>query len=619
MQKSTNRIAIVDNAKCKPTKCNKECKKICPIERSGKECIEIETLAKISEINCVGCGGCVKSCPFGAIKIINIPSEINNCKICHRYGENGFRLYNLPIIKPNIITGMLGQNGIGKSTVMGILSNNIKPNFEIFDKQFTANEIIKNFKGTELQKYFQKLYNNELKISIKPQNIDSTLKTMKIKFGSITISKLINKLCENGKINKCNLVANLDKLEMTMLQHHLIETLSGGELQRLIIAITLSRDTNVFMFDEPTNYLDIRQRINVAKLIRSLINNEQDIIDKYVIVIDHDTSFLDYVTDQITLLFGEPGAYGIVSQPQYTNDAINTYFDGYIKSENIRFREYPFKLSELNSMTEMLLPNTNINHVNIVESQVNYDTFKLNINKFTINLDSSILIILGENGSGKTTLINKLINDIGINNISFKPQIISFDYFGQTVHKTVKNVLYDKIGSIIHNDAFKTDVIKPLQMEKLYDRYINELSGGEMQRVSIALCLGSESLLYVLDEPSACLDIEQRISITKQLKRFALNNHKTIIIVEHDIMMAVALAQHWNSNLIVVKPNKNKSTNEIKYCESSELLSFKEGINMFLKHLEITMRTDVTNNRPRINKEKSVKESDQIKMNMYYQ
>ena len=118
------RLAIIHKEKCKPGTCGHECSKCCPINKKGDECVSIKEKASIDEELCIGCAICQQRCPLEAIEIINLPS-VKEENLIYRYGENGFALYGLPIPKFGSVLGLLGRNGIGKSTAIEILAGKI--------------------------------------------------------------------------------------------------------------------------------------------------------------------------------------------------------------------------------------------------------------------------------------------------------------------------------------------------------------------------------------------------------------------------------------------------------------------------------------------------------------
>lgn len=656
------RIAIIDHDKCKPEKCAKECIKSCPPQKSGKQVIDIvdiedisskiqsqsnksdmvridskqidklkdkKKIAKIAESLCIGCNQCVRVCPFDAIKIINLPEE-NPADIVHRYSPNGFRLYKLPILKTNTIIGIVGANGVGKTTLIDILSNQIRPNFEQFTKNYTDKEIISKFRGTVLQDYLKDLYGNKLKFSIKEQKIKQSLPKNLINVKDFLKSKSID-IDILDSIPESFYSLEIDKIINSNLQ-----TLSGGELQRLLCWITAITPASVYIFDEPSNFLDVKQRLEISKLIRSI--GEQD---KYIIVIEHDLSMLDYISDELYIVYGKAGAYGIVSKPLTTLEGINMYLSGYITTQNIRFRDEEFNLKPMNEInvgtdsnnenlqlgSEQQESNDNLvpNKINQVEKantikysahQIEFPGYKLSIPEGIITLSNSIGVILGENGTGKTTFINWLSKSIGLS-VSLKKQTTNIKKFANSngIYPTVLELLHHRIKSSYFNPTFQSDVIKQLDVEILLPRRLDELSGGELQRVFIVLCLGTNADIYLLDEPSANLDIEKRLKVTKVIKKFIINNNKSAFIIEHDIIMSVAFAQEFGSNILLVK--QDSFENGIKNCSISEPLDFHQGINGFLKLMGITMRIS-GHNRPRINKFNSQLDQEQKKTGKYY-
>lgn len=596
-QSKLDRIAIVNQDRCKPKRCNQECKRLCPVVKSGKLCVEVtpsDKIAFISEQLCIGCGICVKRCPFGAIEIINLPSNLDK-DTTHRYGPNSFKLHRLPTPRPGQVLGLVGTNGIGKSTALKILAGKIKPNLGRYSEAAPDwTDILTYFRGSELQNYFTKILENELKAVIKPQYVDLIPKAFKG-----TVQEALDRKNETGKLEEfCEL------LELTpAVRSRNIDELSGGELQRFAIALLCIQKADVYMFDEPSSYLDVKQRLKAAQAIRSLVTPKN-----YVIVVEHDLSVLDYLSDFTCCLYGKPSIYGVVTMPFSVREGINIFLDGFVPTENLRFRdtELVFKVSE--SAQEEIKRLCHYEYPRLAKA---LGGFSLHVEPGTFT-DSEIIVMLGENGTGKTTFIKMLAgglkpdagdSELPALNVSYKPQKIS-----PKSQKTVKELLMEKIFDMYRHPQFQTDVLKPLDIERIQDQMVADLSGGELQRVALVLCLGKPADVYLIDEPSAYLDSEQRLIAAKVIKRFLLHSKKTGFIVEHDFIMATYLADR----VIVFEGDPG-----IK-AKANSPQSLLTGMNKFLDMLNITFRRDPNNFRPRINKMNSLKDAEQKKSGNFF-
>ncbi|KIR35782.1 ATP-binding cassette, sub-family E, member 1 [Cryptococcus deuterogattii MMRL2647] len=598
MSDKLTRVAIISDDKCKPKRCRQECKRSCPVVKMGKLCIEVnpnDKKAFISEELCIGCGICVKKCPFEAIQILNLPTNLES-HVTHRYAANAFKLHRLPTPRPGQVLGLVGTNGIGKSTALKILSGKLKPNLGRYDDPPEWQEILKHFRGSELQNFFTKVLEDDIKAVTKPQYVDQIPRSIKVP--NMTVGKMFDRQTELS--NRAQLE---EDLELKHLQSREVSQLSGGELQRFAIGIASVRKADVYMFDEPSSYLDIRQRLAAARVIRGLVNPTN-----YIIVVEHDLSTLDYLSDFICVLYGVPGTYGVVTMPYSVREGINIFLDGMIPTENLRFRDesLTFKISE--TVDEVQAPKTRrYQYPNMTKTLGN---FKLHVDEGEYS-DSEILVMLGENGMGKTTLVQllggKMEPDEGKDKISLrvsmKPQTISPKFPG-----SVRMLLLKRIKGAFMHPQFNSDVMKPMNIEPIMDQDVQTLSGGELQRVAICLVLGVPADVLLIDEPSAYLDSEQRIVASKVIKKFVMSSKRTAFIVEHDFIMATYLADR----VIVFDGQPGKES----WARKPEGLL--TGMNKFLKSLDITFRRDPTNFRPRINKMDSLKDKEQKAEGAYF-
>jgi len=591
---SNLRIAIINKKKCKPKKCHQECRLRCPSVMMGKKCIDIEDTAIIREILCSGCGICVKTCPMNAIKIVNIPNEMKKDMV-YTYGKNTFRLYDLPIPQSNKITGIIGKNGIGKTTVLNILRGIIKPNYG-YVGDTDIQSILERHRGSVLHKYLEKLYNKVLKIVSKPQNIDGILRNLQKRKSKRTVKEIVNRYIDKNNERHMRII-KLFGLED--IYDNKIVFLSGGEFQLLTCAAIMMQKADVYIFDEPTTYLDIHHRLKIAKLIKEIAEN------KYVFVVDHDLTILEYVSDHVHIMYGEPGAYGIISSLYSTQRAINNYFSGYSPADNMRFREHQYKFMQNNIEEEE--EHDDRYSISYKAADIKYDNFNLHITEGNIS-SPNIVIIFGKNGTGKTTLLNHLEKELNLV-VSYKPQYVDKTKFmSDNKYPIVQEYLYNNYKKAFCSSMFKSDVLDPMNIPALYNKYINHLSGGELQRFMISVCLARDADIYLIDEPSASLDIEQRVLTAQIIKRYVNHNMKICFVVEHDIMMAMYMAM---DNIIVFKEGNPNI--------ASAPMSANEGINKFLSDMNITFRTDGTTGRPRINKLNSTKDREQKKSGKYYE
>ncbi len=628
------RIVIVEKAKCNPEGCGGYlCARVSPSNRAGKEAFYKDVDGKIgvneslvSDMDRIA----VNKCPFQALKLIKLPEQLDEQPV-HRYGKNGFVIFRLPVPIFGKVVGILGRNGIGKTTAVKILAGQLRANLGRTeegrndamrvaatlrrsdeakkhagaegdlpptgrgrtsengaesgagrgDPNATIQDLIQHFKGNEAQGYFEKLRDNKIRLAYKPQQVEQIAKAYKG-----TVKELLEKINEKEKSEYERILA---LLELTHLLGRDVSVLSGGELQRVAVAATAMKKANVLFLDEPTNYLDIKQRIKTAQFIQSRADPETA-----VMLVDHDLIILDYMSELTHILYGQEDAYGIVSQPKATKAGINVYLGGYLKEENVRFRDhaiaFPKHAFEKKGLKDEIL--------------AEWPAITKKLGGFTLEADAGVIRkhdiigILGENGIGKTSFVRELAHLQGATargslRISYKPQYLE-ETEGFDPEKNVGEFLIDAL-------KYDSQLVQPLDLRQLFEKRLSELSGGQLQRVIIAKSLAADADLFLLDEPSAYLDVEQRLRMARIIREMMEAKGKACLVVDHDLLFVDYLSEQ----LIVFEGEPGKRG------KARGPFSMQDGMNRFLEELGITFRRDEENNRPRANKTGSVKDREQ--------
>jgi ATP-binding cassette subfamily E protein 1 len=575
------RVAILDRDLCIREKCGYQCEKVCPVNRMGEECIVTEEETRFPAINeflCIGCGLCVKKCPVNAITIINLATESG--EPVFGYGINSFRLYSLPLPKEGLC-GLVGRNGIGKTTALNLLSKKLLPNFGEYEKEFPEEEILGRL-PIATRRYFES--GREIRVSHKPQMVDKLRDAFK---GSV--DSLLKKMDERNAYAQA-----VEKFSLKSILKRKIPQLSGGELQRVSIAAAFLKDASIYYMDEPCNYLDIEERLRTSLILREFSEGRR------MMVVEHDLAILDYMSDYVYIFYGEENAYGVSSGSKGTRAGINEYLAGFLREENVRFREREIKFSEYSERETH------------TKTRFTYPAFGKKFRGFEFSSEEGeirkgeIIGIVGKNALGKSLFVKLLAGaeepDKG------EPLDLKVSYKPQYIQPKKGTTVFQLFSSKGMDAQVAENAKRELSLHKLMEKELEHLSGGELQRVSIAYALSQKADIYLFDEPTAFMDIEQRLCFSDLLRRTISESEKCAFVVDHDVVFADSI-----SHRLMVFDGESSVRGH-----ASAPLAKKEGMNSFLKMAGITMRRDKDSKRPRINKPESVLDREQRERNEYY-
>jgi len=588
------RILSINYDKCKPDLCGYACEKYCPLVIKGQK--NVVTIRKdtgkpiINNRTCLmarkgTCGVCINKCFPRALSVVNLPSPETAGLLVHCYDENGFRFFGVPQINPGKVIGLLGANGIGKSTILNILAGQ-QPNGGNFDSpEIGFKNFFEHLNIASFRQFLTDLQSKTIDVAFKPQIFTELVQK------SQKVSEILNSIQDHGYFSQDEVI---QLLELTPILNRIPKALSGGELQRLAIGLVLLKEADIYLIDEPCTFLDFRQRIKMAKIFHQLAS-----AGKTVFIAEHDIAILDFQSDLIYLFYGDQHKFGIISRLAYsTKKGINNFLIGKLKEENVRIRGKRIIFTRVVKEREWEnRPGVSFSNIN---KQVG--SFSLTVEAGKIHF-GEILCILGENGLGKTTFARHLTKTLKEVRVSFKPQFLHREFDG-----TVREFLTLYTNTYVNSREFNLYILKPFSISHLLDKPLAALSGGELQRSFLAGCLGKKADLYIVDEGSAFLDVEERLKATRVIRHIISKNNAACIAIEHDIQIADALADR----IMLFEGLPGHKGNTIGP------LPKKAGLNRFLKRIDVTFRRDTETGRARLNKLGSRLDREQRKNDAYY-
>lgn len=532
------------------------------------------------------CGICINKCFPGAISVVNLPSPETAGLLVHSYGENGFRFFGVPQITPGKIIGLLGVNGIGKSTLLEILAGKKLPNggnFHYAKKGFQ--EFLSQLTVASFRQFISEMTKKQLTVGYKPQVFSKLL------LNDISVQQILSSTYQEGLFSKDEVI---ELMELEAILDRCPKELSGGELQRLAISIVLLQNVDVYLIDEPCTFLDFRQRIKMAEIFRKLAA-----AGKVVFIAEHDIAIHDFQSDLIYLFYGKPHKFGVMSRLSYSvKKGINNFLLGRLKDENIRIRNKEIIFTRVVKDRQW----EGVPGIDYPPFQKQLGSFTLTATRGTIHF-GEILCVLGENGLGKTTFAQYLSNTLQKVRISYKPQFLHREFAG-----TVREFLTRYSNTYVESREYKLYILKPFSISHLLDKNVSDLSGGELQRCFLAGCLGKKADLYIIDEGSAFLDVEERLNATRVVRHIVSKNRAACIAIEHDIQIADALADR----IMLFEGNPGHNG------ETIGPFSKREGLNHFLKRINVNFRRDPETGRARLNKRGSRLDREQRELDAYY-
>ena len=476
--------------------------------------------------------------------------------------------------------GLIGLNGHGKSTLFNILFGKVTPDISnppfIFDKNNEAWSLFYIPQELEVEKY-NHLSIKDFYLSFYPELFEIHEKLHKVQeelaldYSNEKLlneqQELLDKFENLGGWNIENSYLSYLKLFELESTDKDVKTLSGGEQRKIALSVGLSSQANLILWDEPTNHLDVA---TIEKFEDELLNRNQTFV-----IISHDRYLLNHITNKIFHIdHGEiksfKGTYlgylehleekeaelaknldklqnkhrrelawmrqGIKARGTRSKKRVEGFHN--IKDDISKLKARSRKVASFN-LTHSGRKSKRLLELKDVSFEYNKENILFNELNLTICKGDKIALI-GPNGAGKTTLLKILAGELEVSSGTKKSldqlKLIRFDQKRESLDpdKTPFDIIGDGQDFVHLGDGSSKHVMSYLESflfaRDQIKRPIHTLSGGEKNRLQLALFMKNSADIWVFDEPTNDLDIETIEILETELK----NYQAAVLIVGHD-------------------------------------------------------------------------------------
>ncbi|HIM95605.1 MAG TPA: ABC transporter ATP-binding protein, partial [Gammaproteobacteria bacterium] len=456
------------------------------------------------------------------------------------------------------IFALVGESGSGKSltalSVVDLLAKNLKKNGKITyqDVDLSHSKNIQNFRGSEIAFIFQDPTNSLNPIMTIGEQVNEVLALH---------TNLSKKQCKTRVLTLFDQVDLDTSVQMYARYPHQV---SGGQKQRVMIACALAGGAKLLIADEPTTALDVTTQKQVLELLLNLRKNQK----LSILLITHDLSVVKLMADRVAVMH-----QGSIIESRDKTEFFQNPIEDYSKELLVALP----KGNRSGKFGDVLIEGNKVKvyfpiKTGLFQRTTDYVRAVDEIN-FTLQQGQNLAIV-GESGSGKTTLAKAIMRQLDLHDGHISMNNEAIKNYNRKSYASKVQIIFQNVASSFNprmrisqtlleglqalnsskaNTTYLSELLKEVELEpELMHRYPHELSGGQLQRLSIARAISVNPEVIICDEPTSALDATVKVQILDLLLRLQREKGVSYIIITHDI----SIVDYFADNIIVMKQGK---------------------------------------------------------------